>query len=64
MLIEDGKEFTAGDYVRALGRRDRMINQFADVFDQFDLLLSPTMATTAFPVQEYPEEIAGSGTPT
>ena len=59
MLIEDGKEFTAADYVRALGRRDRMINQFADVFDDHDLLLSPTMATTAFPVGEYPEVIAG-----
>ena len=59
MLIEDGKEFTAPDYVKALGRRDRMINQFADVFEECDLLLSPTMATTAFPVGEYPEEIAG-----
>ncbi len=59
MLIEDGKEFTAPDYVKALGRRDRMINQFADVFEKYDLLLSPTMATTAFPVGEYPEEIAG-----
>ena len=59
MLIEDGKEFTAADYVKALGRRDRMINQFADVFDDYDLLLSPTMATTAFPVGEYPEVIEG-----
>ena len=59
MLIEDGREFTASDYVKALGRRDRMINQFNDVFEECDLLLSPTMATTAFPVGEYPEEIAG-----
>ena len=59
MLIEDGKEFTAADYVKALGRRDRMINQFADVFDDYDLLLSPTMATTAFPVGDYPEVIEG-----
>lgn len=59
MAIEDGKAFTAGDYARALGGRDRMINQFADVFEDYDLLLSPTMATTAFPVREYPEEIAG-----
>ena len=59
MLIEDGRDFTASDYVKALGRRDRMINQFADVFNEYDLLLSPTMATTAFPVREYPEVIAG-----
>ena len=59
MAIEDGKEYSAGDYVKAMGARDRMMNQFADVFDDYDLLLSPTMATTAFPVQEYPHEIAG-----
>ena len=59
MAIEDGARTSAADFARALGGRDRMINQFADVFDDYDLLLSPTMATTAFPVGEYPEEIAG-----
>ena len=59
MAIEDGARTSAADFARALGGRDRMINQFADVFDAYDLLLSPTMATTAFPVGEYPEEIAG-----
>ena len=59
MAIEDGARLSAADYARALGGRDRMINQFADVFDDCDLLLSPTMATTAFPVGEYPEQVAG-----
>ena len=59
MAIEDGRDYTTADFIRAMGARDRMINQFADVFDDYDLLLSPTMATTAFPVQEYPAEIAG-----
>ena len=59
MAIEDGARTSAADFTRALGGRDRMISQFADVFDDYDLLLSPTMATTAFPVGEYPEEIAG-----
>ena len=59
MAIEDGARLSAADYARALGGRDRMISQFADVFDDCDLLLSPTMATTAFPVGEYPEEVAG-----
>ena len=40
-----------------------MINQFADVFDEYDLLLSPTMATTAFPVGQYPDEINGKRNP-
>ena len=59
MAIEDGRQYNAGDFIKAMGARDRMINQFADVFDDHDLLLSPTMATTAFPVQEYPHEIGG-----
>ena len=59
LAIEDGARTSAADFARALGGRDRMISQFADVFDDCDLLLSPTMATTAFPVGEYPEEIAG-----
>ncbi len=59
MAVEDGKGYSASDFIKAMGGRDRMINQFADVFDEYDLLLSPTMATTAFPVQQYPAEIAG-----
>ena len=59
MAIEDGKEYSAGDFIKAMGARDRMMNQFADVFEDYDLLLSPTMATTAFPVQEYPHVIGG-----
>ena len=41
MAIEDGKEYSAGDFIKAMGARDRMMNQFADVFDDYDLLLSP-----------------------
>jgi aspartyl-tRNA(Asn)/glutamyl-tRNA(Gln) amidotransferase subunit A len=36
-----------------------MIRQFDDVFERFDILLSPSMAVTAFPVQQYPERING-----
>ena len=57
--IEAGASYTAKDYAGALGRRDRMVQQFADVFESYDLLLSPTMAVTAFPVDEYPERIDG-----
>ena len=57
--IEQGAGFTAADYARALGERDRMIQGFLDEFDKFDLLLSPTMPVTAFPTDEYPAEIGG-----
>ena len=57
MAIEDGGKYTAADYARALGERDRMVNQFNEVFENYDLIVSPTMATTAFPVQQYPPEV-------
>ncbi len=57
--IELGAKVTAADYIRALGERDRMIQQFMDQFDKFDLLLSPTMATTAFSTERYPETVGG-----
>ena len=57
--MEFGRDVTGADYARALGHRDRLIAQFADVFDEYDLILSPTMAVPAFPVGEAPAQIAG-----
>ena len=57
--IEWGARLRMPDYIRALGERDRMIQQFMDQFDKFDLLLSPTMATTAFSTERYPETVGG-----
>jgi aspartyl-tRNA(Asn)/glutamyl-tRNA(Gln) amidotransferase subunit A len=57
--LEYGLKLNVTDFGRALGERDRMIQQFWNQFEQFDLLLSPTMATTAFPHEQYPEEIGG-----
>ena len=57
--LDRGSKLSAVDYARALAERDRMIDQFWAQFDKFDLLLSPTMATTAFPNEQYPEEIGG-----
>ena len=57
--IEAGAKVTGADYSRAVGERDRMAQQFAEQFERYDILLSPTMATPAFPVKQYPEEIAG-----
>ena len=57
--IEWGARLTMPDYIRALGERDRMINQFMDQFDKFDLLVSPTMPTTAFSTEEYPQTVGG-----
>ena len=57
--IEAGAKVSGTDYSRAVGARDRMLAQFEEQFDNFDLLLSPTMAVPAFPVKQYPEVIDG-----
>ena len=57
--LEYGRKLSVVDFGRALGERDHMIQQFWDEFDKFDLLLSPTMATTAFEHEQYPKEIGG-----
>ena len=40
-----GAKITGADYARALGARERLIAQMTDLFDDYDLLLSPTLAT-------------------
>jgi len=54
-----GASVTGTEYARALGYRDRLRGQFDDIFDRFDVLLSPTVAVPAFPVRERPDTIAG-----
>lgn len=58
-VIEAGSKTTGADYAAAVGERDRMIQQFDDVFEKYDILLSPTMAVTAFSTEKYPEKING-----
>ena len=42
------------DDAAVLGWREGVIQQIADQFVDYDLLLSPTMGVTAFPVDGYP----------
>ena len=58
-FIEAGAKVTGVDYAKALGLRDLLKAQMDDLFEKYDLLLSPTLALTALPVGEFPEEIAG-----
>ena len=57
--LENGASVTGADYAAALGYFDILRQQFADVFDEYDLLLSPTMAVPAFPPGDRPARIAG-----
>ena len=58
-VLENGSRVTGAEYAQALGEVDVIKAQFADLFESYDLLLSPTMAVPAFPVGEHPTEIAG-----
>lgn len=57
--IENGAGVTGAEYAGAVGYIDRLKAQFADLFDDYDLLLSPTMAVPAFPCGESPSRIDG-----
>ena len=50
---------TAADLSRALAYVDRHQRRFADFFNDYDLLLTPAMAVTAFPIGQHPTSIAG-----
>ena len=52
-------QHTAADLSRALAYVDRHKRRFADFFNTYDLLLTPAMAVTAFPIGQHPTTIAG-----
>jgi Asp-tRNA(Asn)/Glu-tRNA(Gln) amidotransferase A subunit family amidase len=49
-IVEAGREITGGQYVDALHDKARYTRVWAEFFERFDLLLTPTMQLTAFPV--------------
>ncbi|MDP9221897.1 MAG: amidase [Actinomycetota bacterium] len=59
-IIEAGAHISAGEYLDALHEKARYTRAWAEFFEQFDLLLTPTMQLTAFPVGlQTPTAIAG-----
>ena len=57
--IENGRKLTATDYSRCLAKVAELTSIMTDLYDKYDLLLTPTMAVTAFPVGQHPSEIDG-----
>ena len=55
--LEDGASTTGAQYASALGMIDRMKSKLADMHELYDIVLSPTAASTAFPVGEPPSRI-------
>ena len=58
-LLEIGSGVTVGDYARALGEMDRLRGVMGDLFERYDLLLSPTSCFPAFSYGEFPGEVSG-----
>ena len=57
--LEHGASVTGADLSRALLRVDVLKRRFETLFDTYDLLVTPTMAVPAFPIQERPAQIGG-----
>ena len=57
--FEHGASMTGADLSRALLRVDQLKRQMEIFFDDYDLLLTPTMAVPAFPIGQRPTEIGG-----
>ena len=59
MSIEHGQQTTGADMSRAIYEVDRLGRRMEEFFDNFDLLLTPTMAVPAFPIDQRPGVIGG-----
>ena len=57
--MEHGRSVTGADLSRAIYEVDRLGRHMEEFFDDFDLLLSPTMAVPAFPIEDRPSVIGG-----
>ena len=57
--MEYAATLTAADYARAVGELDVVKAKFDEYFENYDLLLSPTMAVPAFEIEKHPTTIGG-----
>jgi len=57
--LEHGAKVSGADYSRALLRVQQLQRQMENFFDDYDLLLTPTMAVPAFPINQRPSVIGG-----
>jgi aspartyl-tRNA(Asn)/glutamyl-tRNA(Gln) amidotransferase subunit A len=57
--LEHGASLSGADLSRALLRVDQLRRQMEYFFDHYDLLLTPTMAVPAFPIDQRPTVIGG-----
>lgn len=58
--LERGRALTSEQLFNAQSRLNRYRAYVADFFTRFDLLLTPTLAVPAFPIDAHPETVGGS----
>lgn len=54
-FVQGGRRCSAIDHERALARRVELYDRVRRLFDEYDLLLSPTMPDTAWPADQEPD---------
>ena len=57
--VEPGRSVTGVEYTRALRQMQEFTVQVEDLFERYDILLTPTVAVPAFPIGQFPEVIGG-----
>jgi Asp-tRNAAsn/Glu-tRNAGln amidotransferase A subunit and related amidases len=59
-IVEAGRDITGGQYVDALHEKGRYTRVWTEFFEQYDVLVTPALQVTAFPVELLtPAEIQG-----
>ena len=61
--LEQGKATSGAQFAQALHVVQMVKRRFEELLDEYDLLMSPTMPTVAFPVGQPPKEVDGKGLP-
>ena len=61
--LEQGRAATGAAVAQALHVVNLVKLRFEELLEEYDLLMSPTMPTVAFPVGEPPKEVDGKGLP-
>tara|TARA_B100001013_G_scaffold331457_1_gene247049 strand:- start:1087 stop:1806 length:720 start_codon:yes stop_codon:yes gene_type:complete len=59
-MLERGSKVTAKDYMEAHGRIAALKATFADLFEKYDLIMSPVSRFPAFANEDFPGSIQGS----
>ncbi len=58
-MLETARSFTSDQVMKALHALEWHRAKMRDFFNQYDLLISPTMAVPAFPIEQFPDTIGG-----